>query len=170
MTKELKNFEENYLISDKGEIINKKTNKVLKQHLTMNGYLFVALYKDKVKYQKKVHRLVAETFIENPNNFPFVNHKDENKTNNSVENLEWCTSDYNNKYGSRLKKCSEKLLNREDQSKLVLQYDLNNNLINTFPSLAEAERVLQIPKAKSNITRCCNGIYNTAYGFKWKFI
>lgn len=64
------------------------------------GYLHVGLCKDGGQITRRVHRLVAEAFIDNPNELPEINHKDENKENNAVDNLEWCTSSYNNNYGS----------------------------------------------------------------------
>ena len=72
-----------------------------------NGYSFVSLYRGKSKKLRKVHRLVAEAFIENPNNLPQINHKDEQKTNNSVSNLEWCSAKYNNNFGTRNARLSE---------------------------------------------------------------
>lgn len=74
--------------------------KILKLRPDTNGYVRACLSKDAVEIDYTVHRLVAMTFLSNPNNLPEVNHKDENKKNNSVDNLEWCTSLYNNNYGS----------------------------------------------------------------------
>lgn len=76
--------------------------KILKPLLEHDGYLYLFLYK-KGSYRKKfsIHRLVCETFISNPNNYPIINHKDEDKTNNAVENLEWCDYSYNNTYNNK---------------------------------------------------------------------
>lgn len=82
--------------------------KLLKQG-NVNGYKVVILYKDGKKKTYLVHRLVAIAFIPNPNNLPIINHKDENKTNNNVNNLEWCTYEYNNTYGTARKRASEKM-------------------------------------------------------------
>lgn len=90
----------NYRNTGKEHIINKKDNK---------GYLEVALWKNGVRRMFSVHRLVAQAFIPNPQNLLQVNHKDENKYNNSVDNLEWCTQYYNNIYGTRLNKVSNTL-------------------------------------------------------------
>lgn len=74
--------------------------------LIQDGYYLVTLCKDNKMKHFRIHRLVAEAFITNPNNFPFINHIDEDKSNNKVENLEWCTREYNNNYGHRNEKIS----------------------------------------------------------------
>ena len=90
--KPIKGYEGLYYITEDGEIYSGIQNKWLKTWINSNGYLVVNLQ----GVQKQVHRLVAETFIPNPDNLPVVNHKDENRTNPSVDNLEWCTYKYNN--------------------------------------------------------------------------
>lgn len=179
----IKGFQ-NYEINELGEIRSKDRQiidkcgrvqffkgKPILPHLTENGYLFVALYQDGQKFQKKVHRLVAETFLPNPDNLPCINHKDQDKRNNSITNLEWCTIGYNNNYGDRNSRVSKKLLHREDLSKKILQINKNNEVINTYPSLIEASRMLLGNKTgASNISRVCRGIYKSAYGYKWKFV
>ena len=90
--------EDHYFVSNKGNIMSyfRGSKKKLKLILTVYGYHKVALGRGK---QRLVHRLVAEAFISNPNRFEVVNHKDTNKVNNSVENLEWCTQKYNMQHG-----------------------------------------------------------------------
>ena len=90
----------NYEISESGLIRNKETGNIKSQQLK-NGYLYIELRGEKIA----VHRLVAKTYIPNPDNLPCINHKDENKTNNCVNNLEWCTVAYNNAYGERQQRC-----------------------------------------------------------------
>ena len=172
--KEIKGYP-NYMVSNKGNLKSLgrwvykeyrgkrwQREKILKPSVNKDGYLFVGLYKNrKVKYFK-VHRLVAEAFISNPNNLPQVNHKDENKQNNCVENLEWCDAKYNNNYGTKNKRIAEKL------SKPVLQIDKNTNeFIAEFPSIHQVERQLGINNA--HISKCCLGKRNTAGGYKWKY-
>lgn len=86
-----------------------KKGKILKQRLNKGGYLKVYLIKEGKSKTFIAHRLIALTFIPNPNNYKIVNHKDENKTNNNIDNLEWCTQSYNINYGSRNEKAAEKL-------------------------------------------------------------
>ncbi len=84
-------FVKDYLISEDGKIWSNKTNKYISQRVGSKGYYIVNLSIDGKCKTFQVHRLVALTFIENPNNLPIINHKDGNKLNNSIENLEWCT-------------------------------------------------------------------------------
>lgn len=92
------NGHSNYIISNKGNICNKNSKMQLKT-VMQNGYRAVSLYCGNNKAKRLyIHRLVAQSFIENPENLPQINHKDENKINNDVENLEWCTAKYNINY------------------------------------------------------------------------
>ena len=106
--KEINGYEGYYLISNQGDVKSVKRNKILKCAIVC-GYKCVNLYANGKNKMHKVHRLVAEAFIPNPNNLPQVNHKDENKLNNCVENLEWCDSKYNNAYGTKGKRISESI-------------------------------------------------------------
>lgn len=90
-----------YEVSNLGRVRSKVTGLITKGYPNHKGYLRAYIYLDGMVKKEFVHRLVAITFLPNPNNYPQVNHKDEDKTNNRLDNLEWCTSDYNNTYGSR---------------------------------------------------------------------
>lgn len=127
-----------------------------------NGYLFRILCKNGKTENALIHRLVAEAFIQNLNNLPEVNHKDENKANNCVENLEWCSRLYNMRYGTATQRRVKKL------SKPVLQLDTNTGqVISEYQSTAEAARQLNIHQG--NISNCCIGKQKTAYGYKWRY-
>lgn len=118
---------------------------------TLRGYKKVTLFKFGIGYKFQVHRLVAEAFIDNPDNLEQVNHIDENPSNNNVENLEWCTRIYNVNYGTGIRR------QVSSRSKVVLQYDLEGNLISEFPSTQDASRLLGI--SQGLISNCCNGGY-----------
>jgi len=109
--KEIKNYEGLYCISNYGRIksLKHKNEKILVLSTNKDGYLKAKLFKNGKSKVVYAHRLVAITFLPNPNNFIIVNHKDENKQNNHINNLEWCTSKYNNNYGSRYYKNNRKL-------------------------------------------------------------
>lgn len=158
--KNIKGYEDKYLISNFGEVKVIKTNKILKKELRRN-YWSVQLWKNKKPKHFSIHRLVALNFIDNPNNYLFVNHKDENKLNNVVTNLEWCTASYNATYGTAIKRAVEK------KAISVLQIDKNGNLIDTHYSIAEAERKTGI--YNPNIVKCCKGKRKTAGGYIWKY-
>lgn len=98
----------NYEVSSDGLVRNKTTKHILKPSYINSGYLIVGICLDNKRRKKfLIHRLVVMAFIPNINNYPEVNHKDENKTNNNVENLEWCTSKYNQNYGTAIKRARE---------------------------------------------------------------
>ena len=99
--KDIKGYEGLYQISSYGRVYSFYKKGYLELNLNKYGYLHVGLYREGKRKVYKVHRLVAQTFILNPNNYPEVNHKDENKINNYISNLEWCTHQYNNFYGTK---------------------------------------------------------------------
>lgn len=125
------------------------------------GYERIMLCKNKKVILFYVHRLVAQTFIPNPNNKPQVNHIDEVKSNNNVNNLEWCTQKYNNIYGNRIKKTKEKL------SKKILQFDSDGNFIKIWNNINQIKEELHIKG--SHIQDCCNNKRKKAYGYIWKY-
>ena len=115
---------------------------------------------------KLAHRLVAIAFLPNPYKYKEVNHKDENKVNNHIENLEWCTRKYNINYGTGQKRKANKLTNGK-QSKRVGQYDMDGNLISVWESAMECGRN---GFGQGNVTNCCNGKLNHYKGSKWKYL
>lgn len=143
-----------------------KKEKVLKPGKDRCGYLYVVLCKEGSHKKYKVHRLVAQAFIPNPNNYPCVNHKDENKTNNCVDNLEWCTYKYNTNYGTCIERSANSRIN-DKRSKPVLQYSLEGNFIKKWPSGREIQR--QLGFNQGGISNCCLGKCNTAYGYIWRY-
>lgn len=150
---------ENYQITDDGKVWSKISNKFLKP-IEVCGYLRVSLYKNKKLYNKLIHRLVAETFIPNPNNYKEVNHKDENTHNNIVENLEWCEHLYNMRYGTRTQRQINSI------SKEVFQYTKDLNFINKYKSSTEAER--NNPNFNHRgISYACIGKLKTYKGYVW---
>lgn len=141
---------------------------LIKPNKNSRGYLSVGLHKNGKRQMCSVHRLVAEAFLDNPNNLPEVNHKDENKQNNCVWNLEFCTHKYNNSYGTRIVKIIKSNTNHPNLSKKVFQYDLDGNFIREFPSLMEVHR--QLGYSQSNISRCCRGEFKHMYNYIWKYV
>lgn len=145
----------NYMISNLGQVKSlsksckyRKANEViLKANPRSNGYLKVDLYANGKAHTKTVHRLVAEAFIPNPNNLPEINHKDEDKTNNRADNLEWCTPGYNNNYGTHSRKISEGV------SKKVGQFTDDGTLIKVWESATIAS--IQLGIGRRNISRSC---------------
>lgn len=163
--KDILGYERLYQVSNFGRVKSLNYHrmsfeKILKQFYK-NGYYFVTLVKNKIHISYLVHRLVAQAFIDNPDNLPQVNHKDENKLNNSVDNLEWCDASYNINYGNRNKRVAIK------KSKKVYQYDLNGNLIKEWSSITECEKE---GFNRSNIINCCQGKRKKHKGFKWSYL
>lgn len=159
--RDIPGYEGLYEVSNLGRVRNKKTGRILKPFKNTNGYFRLDLCKNGIRRAAKVHRLVAEAFIPNPQNLPCVNHKDENKINNCLDNLEWCTYEYNNNYGTIKERKSEKM------SKPVLQLDRNGNFVREWPSARKVEEELGINDG--NISSCCSGKLKTAGGYLWKY-
>lgn len=176
--KDIKGYEGHYQISNLGRVKSlprkykwgngyKETQeKILSTSKRNNGYLCVSLCIDSKKKTHSLHKLVALTFIPNPNSYPCINHKDENKTNNKADNLEWCDSRYNNNYGEHNLKVSQSNKNHKSKSKTVYQYDLEGNLIKIWESTAECGRNGFNFGAVAN---CCRGIKKTYKNYKWSY-
>lgn len=133
-----------YKVTKSGKVFSYRQGNILKllsSVLDSSGYPIVKLYDDTNKKRTiVVHRIVADTFIPNPNNLECINHKDENETNNSVENLEWCTKSYNNCYGNKAVKTGLKLRESNPNKRQINQIDNDGNIINTYQSIREAAR------------------------------
>lgn len=155
--KDIKGYEGLYQVSNFGRVMNVKKNKLVKQEIIHNGYVRVTLFNNGKPKWFFIHRLVAIAFIPNPHNYPQINHKDENKLNNCVDNLEWCTAKYNSNYGTRNIKIS----------KPILQFDLDGNFIKEWSSTREIERILGF--YHSNVSWCCTNKIKSAYNYIWKY-
>lgn len=166
--KDILGYEGLYQISDKGRVKSLWFGKelILKPLKDGWGYLFIYLCKNRERKMCKIHRLVSKAFIPNPQNLPQVNHKDEDKTNNSVQNLEWCSVKYNNNFGTRTQRQAEKMINGK-LSKPVLQYTLDGELIREWKSTMDVQRNLGY--FQTSISACCLGKYKSAYKFVWKY-
>lgn len=157
-----------YKVSSHGRICNNK--KIIKPW-TQHGYKIVGLWKNKKCKKYRVHRLVAMAFIPNPNNYPQINHKDEDKSNNCVCNLEWCTQSYNNSYGNRcnkmLKTCKDRATSNAEKE--IVQKSLDGTIIAVYRSLSEASRIIGL--SVGNLSSVCNKKphRNTLGGYKWDF-
>ena len=150
---------ENYEVSNLGKVRNIKSGRIIKPSLNKNGYLRLWLCENNKKKYLYLHRIIATAFIDNSEEKPCVNHIDENKTNNDLSNLEWCTERENAIHGTRTKRAAEK------HFKKVIQLDLNENVLNEFESMKQAEQETGV--FARNISSCCNGKRKSAGGFKW---
>lgn len=146
----------NYAVSNRGRVMNLKSGKILKNRSNNHGYVYVKLYKgDGTSKQIKIHRLVAQAFIPNPLNLPQVNHIDENKTNNNVENLEWCTASQNTRHSIYQRSCK------------INQLTLDGKFIRQWESSREIER--EIGYDHCHIIDCCKNKFKQMYGFRWEY-
>lgn len=156
-------FIDNYYISNYGNIYDslKKKNVILT--INNKGYLYYNSYINKKRKIYFPHRLVGIHFIDNPNKYPQINHIDGNKTNNHVDNLEWCTQKHNTRHA-----VSKGLINTATQGgKPVIQMSLDGEYINSFLSISDAAR--NIKGSNEHIGNVCRGKGKTAYGYIWKF-
>lgn len=148
-----------YRVSNLGRVFGVKTNKMKRPKADRYGYLTVSLWKDNKEKNCKVHRLVAFMFIDGYFEGASVNHKDENKQNNCVDNLEWCTVEYNNAYGSRNDACKKK----------IAMYTLEGEYVTTFNSLREAADYLGIPGC-GNLSSHLKGRQKTVKNHIFKYV
>ena len=173
--KDIKGYDGFYQVSNKGNVksleridgLGRTIKEKMLKPIICSNYYYVNLKKKNVQERFSIHKLVAELFIPDKNNFKSmpdedrnkinlidleVNHLDNDKKNNNVNNLEWCTRKYNINYSNTRK---------------IIQCDLKGNVIKIWSSLAEASKYYKIPT--SNICTCCKGKQKTAYGYKWKY-
>lgn len=195
--KDVKGYEGYYQVSNMGRVKSMRVLKTPKNGAICrknsflstkathdNRYIIVALCRDGEIKPTPVHRLVAEAFIPNPNNLPFVNHKDENPQNNHVDNLEWCTHEYNLRYSLELHgmkkprkhQAQESKPRKRPKSELVplCAYTLSGEFVGRFDSVWEAIEKLGIESnsprgARSNIRMCCKGKSRNAFGYRWRY-
>ena len=175
--KEIEDFPD-YQVSDTGEVKSTKywgqfrrkdSGGLLNQRTYKSGYKYVNLYKDKHMYSVKVHRLVAQAFLPNPNNLPQVNHKDENKANNNLSNLEWCNAVYNLAYNSLQKRSHQK------QKRRIKGYNSTETI--EFESVTEAalylthlNRAKTFKSALGNLVTSANKGNKLNYGYYWEWL
>ena len=142
-------------IIGKDGIAQRHRGVLLAQTEINSGYLAVHLREPGVSRRLLVHRAVAEAFLRNPDNYDYVNHKDENRKNNRVENLEWCTAIYNANYGHAKERLSKSHINHPSFSKKVVMMTRDGVRLQVFSSVNEASRVTGI--SSPQISRCCRG-------------
>ena len=133
---------------------------IRRQHVG-RGYHYVLLRDGGKDKNFRVHRLVAEAFVPNPQNLPQVNHKDEDKGNNRADNLEWCSSSYNHRYGTTIERAADKI------RRPVVQLSMDGSEIREFESVTKAAE--SVNTSSCQISRACNGKSKTAKGYRWRY-
>lgn len=164
-------YEDIYKVSNTGRVMRKQYVSVnkngihilrkemeLNQYVNFRGYPKVTLRKNGISKIMFVHRLVAEAFIPNPQNYPQVNHKDEDKTNNNVDNLEWCDNEYNCNYG-----CKPQIARIKHAKKI---YQIKDGVIEkVYLGLYELDKT---EFNRYGVLRCCEGKIDEFMGYQWK--
>lgn len=172
---DIKGYEGLYQVSNKGNVkslertcktkwyVRRVKERIYAQSLDRYGYPIVTLHKNGKRSTFTVHKLVASAFLKKPDGCNSINHIDENKQNNNLENLEWCTVQENNAYGTRAERIAQ------NQQQPILQCDLEGNVIKEWPGMNAVSR--ETGYDQGLISKVCNNVYRhrTAYGFKWKF-
>lgn len=151
-------FEKFYTVNADGDVMSLRTGKIRKPvYNPANGYNMIVLCGDHIKKTMCIHRIVAKAFVDNPNGYECINHKDENKLNNNAANLEWCTKAYNNTYNGKTQRCC----------KAVVQKDPKTGAETVWKSARMAHDA-GIANFK-NISACCRGLRKIAGGYEWRF-
>ena len=180
--KDIPGYEGYYQVSTKGTIRSVDRNimqmfrgnvvcrimkgKMIKSRLSTGGYMMTTLSMNGRHKHYGIHRLVALAFLDNPKKYRAVNHKDENKLNNNVDNLEWCTHSYNNSFGQGA--VQRKKTMREHTGRKVGQYSLDGKLIQVFDSIGLAGQYMRCNK--TSIFKVCKGENKTCCGYDWRYI
>ena len=152
--KDIKGYEGLYAVTEEGQVWSYRSNKFLSSKYNRYGYEQVILSNKGEQKTLSVHKLVAEAYIPNPDNKPQVNHKDENKANNNINNLEWVTAKENMNYGTRTQ--------RTQKSVYCVELD------KTFNGIREAAKELNLHS--TNITKVCKGKQKTTGGYHWRYV
>ena len=147
--KDIKNYEGLYAVTSCGRVWSHKRKKFLVPRANRYGYLYVNLSRNGKYTSYTIHRLVAEAYLPNPSNLPDVDHIDNDKTHNYLNNLQWITHKDNVRKG---------------RNKPILQYDLNGNFIREWECAADVGKEVRV-----NIVTCLTGRQKTAYGYIWKY-
>ena len=154
--KDIEGYEGLYQVSSFGRVKSSYTNRILKGYKIASGYLGLRLYKNNIGSMNTIHRIVAEAFIPNPENKPQVNHIDEDKTNNRVDNLEWVTAKENINHGTGIVRGHLSQVNDPNRSKRVKLVDICTGEYNIFKSTSEASKITGL--RQGNISKCARGI------------
>lgn len=157
-----------YFINELGEVKSSRSFKgtkeiILKSHKNQQGYIVYNLMKNGKSYLKPLHRLLIETFKENKDNLPCINHIDGNKLNNSLDNLEWCSYGHNEKEAYRLGLKKPRIKEKE-----IVQLTKDYKIVSFWKSANEIKRILGY--SVGNICEVCNCNRKSAYGFIWRYV
>ena len=153
-----------YSISNLGRVMShhRSKHRLLRPRINNKGYVLVNLCKNGGMKTFKIHVLVAKHFLANPHGLTEINHKDEDKTNNRFDNLEWCTRSYNVNYGTRISRQRKALI------KGVIQFSRSGDMIATYDSITQARQSTGL--SVSHIAACCKKKVPTAGGFVWRYL
>lgn len=159
LVKDVPGYEDQYTISERGHVWNKRTGGQLFGNVNSHGYMVISLTKDGKKKDCKLHRLLALAFIPNPNDYECVNHKDGNKLNNRLDNLEWCTKKYNNHH-------AREELHADFSAKPVCQTTMDGSVVAIWANHSLAAKCVGVSAVC--IAKCCEGLAKSAGGYRWE--